>query len=169
MVTFFRAAKILHKILGVLCCLFAKVLFAATATAAFQVKATVGAACTIGASDLNFGNYVLGQASSGTTSISVVCTNTTGYNVGLSTGAGTVANRYMPQQGVGTGTLLYNLYKEAAHTNIWGNTVGTDTVSGTGNGTTQILTVYGLIPANNPNAIPDAVPYIDNITATITF
>jgi spore coat protein U-like protein len=48
----------------------------------------------------------------------------------------------------------------------WGNTVGTDTVAGTGNGAAQALTVYGQIAAGlyvTPGS------YTDTITATVTY
>ena len=43
--------------------------------------------------------------------------------------------------------LNYSLSSDPAHTINWGNTVGTDTVSGTGTGGLQIITVYGFVPA----------------------
>ena len=63
-------------------------------------------------------------------------------------------------------TLAYALYQDSAHTINWGNTVGTDTVSGTGNGSAQTLTVYGEVPAGQ-SVTPGA--YTDTITATITY
>jgi spore coat protein U-like protein len=69
----------------------------------------------------------------------------------------------------GSGTLNYSLYQDAAYSTIWGNTTGTggNVVTGVGNGSAQPLTVYGLIFANNPNAIPAS--YQDTIAANVTF
>jgi spore coat protein U-like protein len=139
---------------------------AATASTTFSVTATVAATCTISATNLAFGSYT-GALTNATSTISVTCTNTTGYNVGLdagtSTGA-TVTTRKMT--GPAGATLAYALYQDSAHTVNWGNTVGTDTVSGMGNGSAQTLTVYGQVPAGQ-FVTPGA--YTDTITVTITY
>ncbi|EEF24377.1 Protein U precursor, putative [Ricinus communis] len=141
-------------------------------TATFDVTLTIIADCTIAATPMNFGSSqgVLAAAVNSTTTMSVTCTNTTPYNVGLS--AGTVAGstttaRLMAGTTAGntSSTLAFNLYQSAGSTN-WGNTQGTDTKSGTGNGTAQTLTVYGTVPAQNTPA-PDT--YKTTITATVFF
>jgi spore coat protein U-like protein len=139
---------------------------AATATTTFQVTATVQATCLISATNLAFGTYT-GVVTSSTSTITVTCTNTSPYNVGLDPGTATgatVTTRKM--SGPGGALLAYALYQDAAHTKNWGITVGTDTVSGTGNGNTQALTVFGQVGAGQFVA-PGA--YTDTITATITF
>ena len=138
-----------------------------TITTRFTVSAAVGAACSLSATDLAFGNYS-GSPIDATSTISVNCTNATPYNVGLDTGiapGATVTNRSMT--GPGPAQLNYKLLSDAARTVNWGNTVGIDTVSGTGTGTPQLLTVYGQLPANETGLQPGT--YSDMITATITF
>jgi spore coat protein U-like protein len=84
-----------------------------------------------------------------TTSLSVTCTNGTSYNVGLNAGTAsgaTVTTRAMT--GPGGATLSYALYQDSGHSTNWGNTVGTDTKSGTGDGSAQTMTVYGNLSAN---------------------
>jgi spore coat protein U-like protein len=66
----------------------------------------------------------------------------------------------------GGATVGYALYSNAGRTTNWGNTVGTDTVSGTGNGTGQALTVYGRVP---PQSTPAPGAYSDTITVTVTY
>jgi spore coat protein U-like protein len=135
-----------------------------TATQSFNVSVTVLSGCTITASNLAFGTYLATAASTSTSTISVTCTNTTPYNVGLSAGAGgSVTTRMMKN---GTNSLNYWLYQNSAHTTNWGNTVGTDTVGGTGNGALQSLTVYGRVPAGQ---FVRALAYTDTITATVTY
>ena len=71
----------------------------------------------------------------------------TTYNVGLNAGTGigaTVAARKMSS---GASTLVYTLYSNSTRTTVWGNTVGTDTVSCAGTGIVQNYTVYGRAPA----------------------
>ena len=133
----------------------------------FTVTAAVGASCSLSATDLAFGSYS-GSLIAATSTISVNCTNATPYNVGLDAGiapGATVTNRSMT--GPGSTLLNYQLLSDAARTVNWGNTVGIDTVAGTGTGTAQSLTVYGQLPANQPALLPGT--YSDMITATITF
>jgi spore coat protein U-like protein len=139
---------------------------AATATATFQVTATVQATCLISATNLNFGTYA-GVQTDALSAVTVTCTNTTPYNVGLSAGlatGATVTTRKMT--GPGTGLLAYSLSQNDGRTINWGNTVGTDTEIGTGNGAAQALTVFGRVAAGQFVA-PGA--YADTITATVTF
>jgi spore coat protein U-like protein len=139
---------------------------ATTATTTFNVTATVQATCLISASNLGFGSYS-GSAIATTTSLSVTCTNGTSYNVGLNAGTATgatVSARAMT--GPGGATLSYALYQDSGHSTNWGNTVGTDTKSGTGNGSAQSMTVYGNLPAAQ---YPTPGSYSDTITATITY
>jgi len=139
---------------------------ASTATTTFNVTATVQATCLISASNLGFGTYT-GSAIATTTTLSVTCTNGTTYNVGLNAGTSagaTVSARAMT--GPGAAILDYALYQDSGHSTNWGNTVGTDTKSGTGNGSAQTLTVYGNLTGNQ---YPTPGSYSDTITATITY
>jgi spore coat protein U-like protein len=140
--------------------------FAATASTTFQVTATVSATCSISASDLTFGTYS-GAQLDGSTTLSVTCTNSTAYNVGLNAGNGagaTVSGRKMT--GPSSATLDYALFQDSSHTINWGNTPGTDTKSGTGNGSAQSLTVFGRVAASQ---FPAPGAYSDTISATINF
>ena len=49
---------------------------------------------------------------------------------------------------------------------MWGTTIGTDTVTGTGNGTAQAITVYGRVP---PQTTPPAATYNDTVNVTVTY
>jgi len=140
--------------------------FAASTTATFAVSATVPATCTVSASALTFGSYVATAVSNSTSTVSVTCTNTTTYNVGLNPGATTGATVSTRQMLNGTQVLNYGLYKDSGHTSNWGQTVGTDTATGTGNGGAQAFTVYGQIPAGQ---YPTPGSYADTVTATVTY
>ena len=139
---------------------------AATSTATFQVSANVPAICLISATNLAFGAYT-GAVASATSTVSVTCTNTTPYTVGLDGGTATGATVAARKMTGPRGALLaYSLSRDSAHTLNWGNTIGTDTQSGSGNGNAQTLTVFGQIAANQFVA---AGNYTDTITATITY
>lgn len=137
-----------------------------TATTTFAVSANVQATCLIAATPLAFGTYT-GAVATSTSTVSVTCTNTTPYNVslgaGLASGA-TVTTRKMT--GPSAAVLSYAMYTDSARSVNWGQTIGTDTVVGTGNGASQPLTVYGSVPAGQYVA-PGA--YSDTITATVTY
>ena len=97
----------------------------------------------------------------------VTCTNTTPYNIGLDKGAGTsdtVTNRLMT--GPSSATVTYGLFQDSGHATNWGNTIGTDTVTGTGNGSAQTLSVYGHIA---PQTTPQPGAYADTVNVTVTF
>lgn len=142
---------------------------AGTQTASFKVKVKVVNDCTISASDLSFGTVgLLNAAVDGASNVAIVCNNNAAYNVGLDGGAvnSSVAARQMAGAVVPTARIDYQLYSDSGRTQIWGDTVGTDTVSGVGNAGTQNLAVYGQIPAQST---PDADDYEDTLTATVTF
>ena len=139
---------------------------AATSTTTFTVSATVQAACQISAAPMAFGVYS-GAAATTTSTVSVTCTNTTPYNVGLSAGqstGATVANRKMA--GPGSTFLSYALFSDSARTVNWGTTAGTDTVAGTGNGAIQAVNIYGRVTAGQFVA-PGS--YSDTITAEVIY
>jgi spore coat protein U-like protein len=140
---------------------------AATTTTTFAVTATVQATCTVTATAMGFGTYVPTAASTSTSTISVTCTNTSPYNVGLNPGTAsgaTVTTRKMT--GPNSALLSYQLTQDSAHTINWGQTVGTDTVAGTGNGSAQNITVYGQVAAGQYVTYG---AYADTITATVTY
>ena len=139
-------------------------------TVNFDVTLTIIADCTIAANALNFGSSqgVLATSVSANTTVNVTCTNTTPYNIGLNAGTGvgsTTAARLMSGTGGNTSTVAYNLQQTSGGAN-WGNTQGTDTMSGVGTGASQSLTVYGVVPAQ---ATPQPDSYKSTITATVYF
>ncbi len=141
---------------------------AATQTVQFAVTATVQGTCSITASSMAFGIYT-GAILPTTSTITVDCNGGTLYNVGLNPGlatGATVSTRKMTGTFTPANTLGYGLFSNSGHTANWGQTIGTDTVAGTGSGVAQPLTVYGQIPAGT---VPNPDSYADTITATITW
>lgn len=138
---------------------------ASTATANIAVSATVAKDCSATATPLAFGSYSGTAITNTTATIGVTCTNSTTYTVSLSTGAGTYATRTMTN---GAATLNYQLYTTAGDTTIFGdnNSDSTSNDGGTGNGTSQSYTVYGVVPASQ---FPTPGSYNDSITVTVTY
>ena len=143
--------------------------FAGSKTATFQVSLTVEADCSISANPLNFGSTgVIDSNLDQTSSVSVTCTKGTPYTVALDAGSATgstIADRELGNAG-GTESVKFNLYRDAGHTQVWGQTTGTDVVGGTGNGSAQSITVYGRVPAQS---MPAADTYTSTVTATVAF
>ena len=140
-----------------------------TTTSTFTVSATIVATCTINsASTLNFGNSigVLSANVDQQSTIQVTCTNTTPYTIGLDAGTGSGATVAVRKLTSGGTTINYSLYTTNGYGTVWGNTVNTDTVAGTGNGTAQSYTVFGRIP---PQTTPAPGTYTDTITVTVTY
>src|SRR5436189_6340945 len=85
--------------LSLICMLIAAPAIAGTATTTLSVTLTINAGCNVSSSPVAFpAQSVLASAVSQTGSVSVTCTNTTPYNIGLDKGAGTgatVTNRLM--------------------------------------------------------------------------
>ncbi|MDB5974175.1 MAG: hypothetical protein JWR07_935 [Nevskia sp.] len=146
---------------------------AATTTNTFQVQITLIASCAISATTLNFGSSVgvLTSVVNGSSTLSVTCSNTTPYNVGLDAGTvsgSSIATRLMAGTAAGNTatTMQFQLYSDSGHMTTWGNTVGTNTVSGTGNGSAQTINVYGQVPVQTS---PKPDTYQTTITATVTY
>jgi spore coat protein U-like protein len=143
-----------------------------TATATMAVTATVQTDCSVTANPLAFGNYS-GAALNQNTTISVTCTNTTPYNVGLSAGSGnnaTVTSRSMTCGTAGgcatTAYLNYSLLSGSYTGTNWGNTSADNWVAGTGNGGAQSITIYGVVAAGQ-YVTPGS--YADSITVTVNY
>ena len=142
---------------------------AATSTTTFQVQITIQAAFAINsATTLDFGTHgILTTNTDATSTITVQCTLLTPYNVGLNVGTGTgatAAARLMTSSA--SNTVTYSLYRDASRLLVWGETIGTDTVAGTGTGLAVGHTVYGRVPAQTT---PTPALYTDTITVTVTF
>ena len=134
---------------------------------AFTGSATVLASCSVTTTSLNFGSRSsLGSSVDATGSLSVTCSNTLPYEVGLSNGNGPGAIATARKMTSGANTVTYSLYSDSLRTSVWGDVIGTNTVSGTGTGGAQSLTVYGRVP---PQTTPPAATYSDNIVVTVTY
>jgi spore coat protein U-like protein len=132
---------------------------ATTATASMAVSASVQATCIVSATAMAFGNYVSTAASTSTSSVSVTCTNSTPYTLGLDAGlTGTVTARQMKN---GAAVLNYGLFTNATWTT---NFATLASVNGTGSAV--VTQVYGQIPAGQ-YVTPGT--FTDTITATVTY
>lgn len=152
------------------------------AQATFQVKMTILKACSVTAgstSDIQLG-AVAGVDSSavnttGTNNISVTCSKTTPYNIGLaltSNSSNTAGSGLMSGTGANLDKVPYQLNSGSATGPVWGSTatggaVGTvgNGVHGTGSGVAQSIPVFATAPS--ANFTPDT--YSDTVTVNVTY
>jgi len=149
---------------------------AGTATANLTVQITITASCTINAATLTFpstaGTSLLTTAVTGSTTVSVTCTNASPYSIGMGNGANFASGtRNMISGG---NTVAYGLYVDAAYTHPWttGATNSTCTTTndcylGTGSGTAQPINIYGQVPT--VATAPASGTYTDTVLMTITY
>jgi spore coat protein U-like protein len=151
-----------------------RLIFAAIATAALvagstrTTEAQAGVSCSVSATGVAFGAYdVLASSpadSSGT--ISILCNRNRSVTVTMSAGSsGSYSSRTLRK---GADALNYNLFLDAARTQIWGNNSG-----GSGQldltvarNATSTVPVYGRIPARQNAAIGS---YNDSIIVTVIY
>ncbi|WP_426390554.1 Csu type fimbrial protein [Variovorax sp. R-27] len=150
---------------------------AATATSTFQVLITVTKACSVTAgtaSNIDFGSQLSSAtALSASSNISVTCSKSTPYNIGLlpaSTAAtGTSGAGFMSPVVAGPDTIAYQLRSVSATGPIWGNTatptaVGNG-VAGTGTGAAQSIPVFATVAS--VNVTPG--DYRDTVTVQVNY
>jgi spore coat protein U-like protein len=133
------------------------------------VSASVAPACILAtATDLNFGTVagLLLTNTDQTSLLRMTCTNRAAWQVGLDNGQN--ASGTIRRMKSGGSYVTYELYNRAARGvgDRWGNTLNSDTATGSGSGTEQTLTVYGRLPAQAPQA---AGAYTDTITVLVTY
>ncbi|MGJ0508164.1 MAG: Csu type fimbrial protein [Methylocystis sp.] len=138
-----------------------------TDTTTFNVTASVVPSCSVTANNLNFGTLgVLNTAADASATVAPVCTNGTPYTVGLNGGLSSATDPTQRKMKKGSEFILYGLYRDAARTQPFGDTVGVNTVSGTGSGLSQSVPVYGRVP---PQGTPSSGAYNDTVIVTLTF
>jgi spore coat protein U-like protein len=132
--------------------------------------------CTASATAVAFGVYnpFFGSPLDTTGTVTVTCSTTfidlVSYTVSLSRGGGSsYAGRRMNS---GSNLLSYQLYTDAARSQIWGDgSGGTSTNAYSGilifTPITNTHTVYGRIPAAQTTVIPGS--YTDTITVTVSY
>ena len=135
----------------------------------FTASATVPGHCTIsGATDLDFGRVpgLIRANRDQSSTITMTCTNRTAWNLALDEGRNASGTSRRMQRTGGGGHVTYGLYRDAARTQRWGSTPGTDTEQGTGTGLQQSRTVHGRV---FPGQSVPAGTYRDTITVTVTY
>ena len=124
--------------------------------------------CRLNVTPVVFGQYnpFLSVSLNATGAINIICDSGIPYVIRLNPGQkpeGGFSPRKM-RHSLGKYTLGYNLYSNAAGTEVWGDgTNSTLTVSGIGKGTMDHLIIYGRLPAGQNVG---AGSYSDAVTVT---
>ncbi|MEQ6968407.1 Csu type fimbrial protein [Pectobacterium polaris] len=155
---------------------------ALTVSSTFDVTATIQKGCVFGTSTAssqpNMGTLNFGTRSATATNVdvastsgggSIIATCTPGTNaiieLGYGTNGGSSAQRYL-KNAAGTRLLAYQLYRDAARTQVWGTgSLALSIVSFPT--TTQTYTVYARYFGGTP--LPPAGVYTDNVTVSLTY
>jgi spore coat protein U-like protein len=136
-------------------------------SAPFTVTATNATICSVAASTLNFGSAgVLRAALDATGSVTVTCTSALPYTIALDGGLSGATNPTQRLMSQASQHVTYGLYRDSPRAQPWGDSVGTNTMAGTGTGLAQTLTVYGRVPAQ---ATPSPGTYSDTVVVTISY
>lgn len=151
---------------GLLSCINLDAL-AVSSTGNLEISAIVPSQCAVQSAALPFGSYAA-SALQQNAQIGVACSNGTSYTVSLDAGTGSGANVATRKLSTADGvdTLNYGLYQDAARTRSWGNSTGSDTVAGVGNGSNQNIPVYGYIPGGQTAR---AGNYSDVVAITLSY
>lgn len=136
----------------------------------FVVRTTQLSTCIVAATNMDFGlRLQLDSAVNASNLITATCTAGTQFEIGLSDGAAggaMLTSRRMAGTVLPSQTVQYQIYKNAARTQVWGSTIGGNTMSSTATGLPQAFTGYGLVPAQ---PTPSSQLYTDNLVVTITY
>jgi spore coat protein U-like protein len=155
---------------ALLLCAYPSPLLADSSSTSLNVTATVGSNCTISTNPLAFSAYdpVVAHASSnldGTGTVTIICTKGAVTSVGLDLGANSSGTtRRMTN---GSDFLTYEIYKEAARTNIWGNSGANLLDTGTApSKAARSFSAFGRIPSAQDVGSGN---YTDTVIATVNF
>jgi spore coat protein U-like protein len=151
-------------------CAFSMSAQAAQYSQNFNVTAQVDAACSsLVPQNVDFGTYdptstsdvnVVGH-------LSATCSIDTPYNLLLNKGANGVDTSNRAMIGPNNSLLAYKIYRGSDFAGaLWGETIGTDTISQTGTGNAQTIDFGAVLPAGQ-NIQPGS--YSDTLTVTIDY
>ncbi len=143
--------------------------FAGTSTGSLPVSVIILENCTVAATPMTFAatSNVGTAAIDSSATISLTCTPNADFDVALNGGSNGVSGVRNMKLSAGTELLPYEIYQDAARTQVWGNTAGVNTVAGTAPSGASTMTAYGRIAATTPAASAGA--YSDTVTVTVTF
>jgi len=146
---------------------------ATTAATPLTINATVLKVCVAGVgTPITMASITQTSGLTGSGTVIVTCTAGTTYDVMLDEGANAASNAAPDQRlmksTLGTATLTYGIYQDAAYTTLWGSTVGTNTLHETASGLADTWPVY--IKVNSASAAAATVGnYTDVVQLSVQY
>ncbi|MEM7300852.1 MAG: spore coat protein U domain-containing protein [Pseudomonadota bacterium] len=136
--------------------------------ASFQVDAENITTCSVATAALDFGTVgVLNSNIDATGTVTVTCSSGTPYTVAIGGGGAGATDPTLRQMSFAVvNQITYAIYSDSGRTSGWGDSVGTNTVAGTGNGLAQDITAYGRVP---PQTTPIIGTYTDTVLVTVQY
>jgi spore coat protein U-like protein len=133
----------------------------------FSMNAQVPAKCTVSSAALNFGAPgTLISAIDAQTNLGIRCSPGLSYQVQLNGGLSGATNPTLRRMTKGAEFVTYGLYRDPARSQPWGDTLGGNTLSGTGSGLSITTPVYGRVSAQTT---PSPGIYTDTVAVTIQY
>lgn len=134
----------------------------------FSSASTVWAqGCAVTATAVNFGGYDSYTLLDATGSVNVICETGVNYSIRIDAGSNS-GGSFTPRKARlagGTGTASYNLFRDSARSEAWGDgTNNTFVRTGVGTGAEEKLTIYGRLPGGQKVA---SGVYSDTLTITV--
>ncbi|WP_171261514.1 Csu type fimbrial protein [Acinetobacter baumannii] len=118
-----------------------------------------------GSYTLSFGNVSsLNQDIESNTTMWLWCPSGINWQIGLDNGQNATGTQRRMTNGIDY--VNYELYQDTSYSRRWGNTLNTDTVSGTAKGELQYLNIYGKVPKQTHKT---SGVYNDTIVITLTY
>ncbi len=140
---------------------------AATANGTMAVSALVTDSCTTTATPVAFGTYAFGATSSGTSTISVVCTiGAAVASVGLDNGLQPAAGVRQMKSGALVATIPYGIYQDSGHATAWTLAAFPAATAYTALITPATFTAFALAPSG-ANVL--AGTYSDTVGIVVTY
>jgi spore coat protein U-like protein len=151
--------------------MFAGVSRAESIGARMEVTATVVTNCRVIVPPLSFGTYDplaahATQPADAAVDLTVSCTRNTGAAISFDFGLHAPSGSDRAMSGPGTEPLHYQIYRDAARSQIWAQGAAAMRMISRGVGTPDQLTVFGRIP---PRQEVEPGAYTDVLTATVEF
>ena len=136
------------------------------ATFSFVVQANIQPTCSVTTSAVAFGSRSsLAAQVDATGTVTVTCGSGTSYTVALDGGANGGTSAITRKMASGANRITYGLFRDAARTAGWYSDASS-VASGTGNGSAQVLTVYGRV-GGQPTPAPGT--YSDSVVVTVSY
>jgi spore coat protein U-like protein len=132
------------------------------------VRFEVAGTCQLSVDNLIFGVYDprAAQPLTGETTVKVHCNAGMSFSLAMDAGRGAGALTTRRRMTGPAATLDYGLYRDASHTQVWGDATGQNTLVGRGTGKPQEFRAYGAVL---PLQRVPAGTYSDVVTVRILF